>query len=189
MRKLILSMQVSLDGYVEGPNGDMSWMQTDNDNEWDDMFENLQSVDLFLVGAGMWTGYRDYWKQALADPNFSADEVKYAKLAEKTQHIIFSKTLKNTGWENATINNGDLATEVKKLKEQPGRDIMTFGGAAFAASLVDSGLVDEYRLTINPAILGGGKSFFHHLKNNHKLQLVNVNKIGQLVTLTYKQLS
>ena len=189
MRKLILSASVSLDGYVEGPNGDMSWMQVDNKKEWDDIFESLHKVDLYILGAGMWEGYRDYWKQQLVAPDAPADEVKYAKLAEKTQHIVFSKTLKNAGWENSTINSGDVTTEVKKLKEQPGKEIMTFGGAAFAASLLDAGLVDEYRLVINPAIVAGGKSSLNQLKKSHKLQLENVKQLGQLVVLRYNQLS
>jgi dihydrofolate reductase len=123
MRKLILSMQVSLDGYAEGPNGDMSWMQPDDDEQWNDLFKMLKdNVDLFLLGAGMWPEYRDYWKKALASPaDFSDHELEYAKLAGKTQHIVFSKTLKNAGWENTIINNGDIAAEVKKIKEQPGK--------------------------------------------------------------------
>ncbi|RYU86953.1 dihydrofolate reductase [Mucilaginibacter terrigena] len=189
MRKLILSVSVSLDGYVEGPNGDMSWMQVDNSNEWDDLFESLYQVDLYILGAGMWPEYRNHWKKQLADPNAPANEVKYAKLADKTQHIVFSKSLKNSGWDNTIINNGDAIEEVKKLKEQPGKDIMTFGGAAFATSLLDAGLVDEYRLVIHPAIVAGGKSSFHRVKNSHKLKLVSVKQIGELVALTYKQLN
>jgi dihydrofolate reductase len=190
MRKLILSMQVSLDGYVEGPNGDMSWMQADDDEQWDDLFEMLKNnVDLFLLGAGMWPEYRDYWKKALASPtDFSSQEVEYAKLAEKTQHIVFSKTIKDAGWENTTINSGDIVIEVKRIKEQPGKDIQIVGGAAFAAALLDTGLVDEYRIMINPAVVAGGKSFFHHLKNSHSLELTGVSKLGsQVVALTYKQ--
>ncbi|MBB5396738.1 dihydrofolate reductase family protein [Mucilaginibacter sp. AK015] len=188
MRKLILSASISLDGYVEGPNGDMSWMQVDNDQEWDDLFESLNKVDLFILGSGMWTDYSSHWKKQLVDPGAPANEVKYAKIADKTPHIVFSKTLKDAGWDNTTINNGDLAAEVEKLKEQPGKDIMTFGGAKFVASLLDSGLVDEYRLAINPAILAGGKSSFNLLKKSQKLQLESVKQIGQLVVLTYKQL-
>jgi dihydrofolate reductase len=93
MRKLILSMQVSLDGYVEGPKGDMSWMQTDDDESWKNLFEELvNNVDLCLLGAGMWVEYRDYWKKALAEPaNFSQHEVAYAKFAEKRRTLFSLK--------------------------------------------------------------------------------------------------
>jgi dihydrofolate reductase len=192
MRKLILSMQVSLDGYAEGPNGDMSWMQPDDDETWENLFAELaDNVDLCLLGAGMWAEYRNYWKKALAVPvDFSRPEVAYAKFAEKTPHIIFSKKMTDAGWENATINNSDVAAEVKKLKEQTGKGIYIVGGPAFATTLLDSGLVDEYRIHINPAIVGGGKSFFHQVKKRHKLELVKVNQLNsQVVILTYKQLS
>jgi dihydrofolate reductase len=192
MRKLILSMQVTLDGYVEGPNGDMSWMQPDDDEAWENLFQELvNNVDLCLLGAGMWAEYRNYWKKALASPaDFSNHEVAYAKFAEKTQHIVFSKTIKDAGWENVTINSGDVAAEVKKLKEKPGKDVYIVGGAKFATTLLDSGLVDEYRIHINPAVVGGGKSFFHDVSKNHKLELVNVTQLSsKVVILTYKQLS
>ena len=191
MRKLILSMQTSLDGYVEGKNGDMSWMQPDDDETWGDLFGILQDkVDLFLLGRGMWTEYRNYWTKALAEPEkFSAHEVEYAKLAEKTQHIVFSKTLKDAGWENTTINSGDLETEIKKIKASEGKDIQIVGGADFAASLLDSGLVDEIRVLVNPAIVAGGKSFFHQIKNRHSLELTSVRQLSsQVVVLVYNQL-
>jgi dihydrofolate reductase len=98
--------------------------------------------------------------------------------------------MRSAGWETATINSGDVATEVKKLKEQPGKDIYIVGGASFAASLLDTGLVDEYRIHINPAVVGGGKSFFHQLTKNHKLEMLKVSQLSsQVIILTYKQLS
>ncbi len=190
MRKLILCMQVSLDGFVEGPDGDMSWMQPDNDEGWDDLFEMLKDVDLFLLGRVMWPEYRDYWQKALKEPGFSENEVKYAKLADKTPHIIFSQTITDPQWGNATINSGNVEEEVKRLKSQPGKNIQIVGGALLAASLLNSGLVDEYRLVVNPAIIAGGKSFFRQLTQRHGLELTDVKKLdGGLVVLQYKQLS
>jgi dihydrofolate reductase len=191
MRKLILSMQVSLDGFVEGQNGDMSWMQPDDNEQWDDMFAMLlKNVDLLLLGRGMWADYRDYWKKALVDSNFSPNEVKFAKLAERTPHIVFSKTLKDAGWENTTINSGDVADEVKKIKEQSGKDIYIVGGAKFAATLIDSGLVDEYQLVINPVILTKGKSFFQQLTNRRQIELIDTKQLSTGVAiLRYKQVN
>lgn len=190
MRKLILSMQVSLDGFVEGVDGDMSWMQPDDDQLWDDLFNMLQQVDLFVLGSGMWEEYRDYWKKALGESGFSANEIKYARLAEKTRHIVFSGTLQEAGWENTTINSGSLVDEIKAIKQQPGKSIQIVGGAKLAASFIDSGLVDEYRILINPAIIAGGKSIFHGLNNRHLLELTDVKRLSkQLVLLTYNQLT
>ncbi len=189
MRKLILSMHLSLDGFVEGPNKDMSWMQTDDKEDWDNLFMIIKNVDLFLLGRGMWKGYRDYWTKALTEPGFSENEVRYAKLAAKTPHIIFSNSLKQTGWTNATITGGDLKKAIAKLKKQPGKDIQVWGGARFAASLIDSGLIDEYRMLIEPVILAKGKSIFSKLMNRHALELEELKKLKSgVIVARYTQL-
>jgi dihydrofolate reductase len=173
MRKLILAMQTSLDGYIEGPNGDMSWLDTDDDEQWQDLFEMLQSVDLFLLGSNMFPDYRNYWKQALSSPKASENEVAYAKLAEKRKHIVFSSTMQDPGWENTQIITGDVAEEVLKLKQQSGQDIQLVGGAKLASAIISAGLVDEYRLNINPIIIGSGKSFFRDQVNRHLLKHIS----------------
>jgi dihydrofolate reductase len=97
MRKLILSMQMSLDGFIEGENGDATWMNTNDPEDWPDLFEMLKTVDLFVLGRVMWPGYRDYWKQALTSSTASSNEVKYARMAEKTKHLVFSNTITGPG--------------------------------------------------------------------------------------------
>ncbi len=183
MRKLILSINISVDGFVEAVNKDMSWLQPDDKEQWKELFNMLKNVDLFLLGRGMWKEYRDYWTKALDEPGFSAEEIKYAKLAINTQHIIFSTTLKKSGWPNAKIMQGDLKEEVLKFKQQPGKSIQIVGGAKFAAALIDSGLIDEYRFSVNPAILAKGKSIFTGLKNRHSLQLTRVKQLRCGVTV------
>jgi dihydrofolate reductase len=187
MRKLILSMQVSLDGFIEGEDGDSSWIQKDDPELWDDLFDMLKSVDLFLLGRVMFPDYRDYWKWALNGDKASADERKYAALAEKTPHIVFSNTLKDPGWANTRIIGGPVAEEVKKLKQEPGKSIQIVGGARLAATLMNTGLVDEYRITLNPCLIGKGKSFFRlaHSKWKLKLQHSVMLKSGTVI-LKYK---
>ena len=187
MRKLILSMQVSLDGFIEGENGDMSWLQKENEEQWKDIFDMLETVDLFLLGRVMYPDYRDYWKSTLTNEKASPNHKAYARLAEKTAHIVFSQTLKEAGWENTRIISGPVAEEVKKIKQQPGKDIQIVGGAKLAATLIDAGLVDEYRIVVNPVIISKGKSFFCQLTNRSKLQfqLAKVLKSG-VVILKYK---
>jgi dihydrofolate reductase len=187
MRKLILSMQVSLDGFIEGPNGDSSWLIKDDDEQWQDLFEMVESVDLFLLGRAMFPGYRDYWKQALTKPGFSSNEVAYARLAEKTNHIVFSNTVKDPEWSNTKIVKGRVAEEVAKLKNQPGKDIQVVGGAKLAATVIEAGLVDEYRLRINPVIVGSGKSFFKDQNTKRFLELISTKKLKSgIVIVRYK---
>lgn len=189
MRKLILSMSTTVDGYVVGANGDMSWMKPDDDIIWSDLFNLLEDVDLFVLGSGMWEEYREYWKKALKEPGFNDNEVKYARIAERTEHIVFSKTINDSEWENTAVNNGDLATEIRKIKELPGKNIQIVGGAEFAAAMIDTGLVDEYRMLIHPALIAGGKSFWHQIKNRHRIDFVSADRLSNgVIVLLYKEL-
>lgn len=182
MRKLTLSMQMSLDAYVEGPAGEMDWFIND-DETWNDFFEFLQSIDTILLGAGMYPEYADYWRRVLSDPKSRPNEVKYSKLAGKIEHIVFSNSLTKVDpkapedyhgeWRmNTRIVKGDVKTEVLKLKQSSsGKGIVLWGGASMASSLIELGLIDEYRLTINQIILGGGKSLFQNIPK-HLLKLI-----------------
>ena len=197
MRKLTLSMQMSLDGYIEGPAGEMDWFLPD-DETWTEMFDFFKSIDTVLLGAGMYPGYADYWRRVLSDPQAQPNEVQYSKLAGKTEHIVFSKTLTkidpkapgdyNGEWKkNTRIVKGDVKTEVPKLKHSgSGKDIVLYGGASMASSFIELGLVDEYQLWVNQIILGGGKSLFQKV-TKHPLKLIGskTHKSG-VVLLRYK---
>jgi dihydrofolate reductase len=173
MRKLILAMQMSLDGFIEGPHGDMSFLETDVSDLWGDLFEMLEEIDLLLLGRVMYPGYRSYWKDCLANPEkHLAEEVRYARWAEKAQHIVFSQTMTDPEWANTRIEKGPVVETIAKLKQQPGKNIHLVGGAQLAATVMDAGLVDEYRLNITPHIIGNGKSFFAQQHQRSKLQLI-----------------
>src|SRR5688572_6881523 len=197
MRKLILSMQMSLDGYIEGPAGEMDWF-VDDDETWKDMFEFLKLIDTVLLGAGMYPEYAAYWRRVLTDPKAQPNEVQYSRLAGKIDHIVFSNSLTKVDpnapddyhgeWrKNTRIVKGDVKTEVLKLKQSnSGKDIVLYGGASMASSFIELGLVDEYRLSVNQIILGGGKSLFQKV-TKHPLKLIGSKtyKSG-VVLLQYK---
>jgi dihydrofolate reductase len=174
MRKIILSMQMSLDGFVEGENGDMSFLMTDDSSLWEGVFRMIGNVDTCVMGRVMFSGYRDYWKGCLKPgASCSPNEIRYATWADKTQHIVFSKTLKDPEWQNTSVNSGSAVEEVRKLKNSRGGDIYVVGGAMLARTILDAGLVDEYRITIVPVLIGKGKSLLHPLSGKHKLKPVN----------------
>lgn len=185
MRKIILSMQTSLDGFVEGENGDMSWIDTDDKTEWEDVFETLANVDTAILGRGMFEGYRDYWRNCLTSDSCSANERKYAQWAEKTTHVLVSSTIKDPKWANTRIISGSVVDEIKKLKSAKGGDIYVVGGAMLGRTVIDAGLVDEYRITVNPYIAKGGKSLYNPLNADRKLKLVSARTIGGTVVLRY----
>lgn len=151
-------------------------------------FDMIESVDLLILGRGMWNDYCNYWQAALTNTgNFTQNEKDYARYAEKTRHIVFSNTLKDSGWQNAIIMGGSIRDEVLKLKDQPGKDIQIVGGAKLASTLINSDLVDEYRLEVNPVILHTGKSLFTGLLKNQILKLKSANHLKSgVVILTYK---
>jgi dihydrofolate reductase len=187
MRKIILSMQTSLDGYVVGENDDMSWVDTDSSASWNDVFDVLSNVDTALLGRGMYAEYRDYWKKCLTDPKCSANERKYAQWADKIQHFVVSKTLKDPQWDNTKVISGSVVDEVKKLKAQSGGDIYVVGGATMARTMIDAGLVDEYNITVNAYIAKGGKSIYNPLTNARKLEFISSKPIGSAVVLRYRE--
>jgi dihydrofolate reductase len=186
MRKLILSMQVSLDGYIESSTGDMDWMDINSNDGWDVVFDMMKNIDLLLLGRKMYNGYRDFWKNALVDPDAAENDRRYAVIADSLPHIVFSKTLKEAGWSNTIIHSGDVVEEIIRLKNQDGKDIYLVGGAKLASTALDAQLVDELILKVAPVLLGGGKSLFLDVYNRQELKLTDVRSFSNgMVDLTY----
>lgn len=175
-RKVILSMQITLDGYVAGTNDEMDWISS-SDEIWAEMFKDLESVDTYLLGRKMFDGYRDFWTSALNNSSMPADLVKFAGIASKTQHIVFSHNDFDPKWDNTRVAH-DPKAEIARLKKQDGKDIMAWGGAGFASELINLGLIDEYRLTVNPVLLGKGKALFGNLKNRSSLKLIGSKQMA-----------
>ena len=166
MRKLKLQMQLSGDGFVAGPNGEMDWMNFN----WDDKLktyitELTDSTDTILLGRKLAEGFIPYWKDAASkkdDPQYN-----FAKKMHEYPKVVFSKTLTENNWENTTIEKDKSA--ITKLKNKDGKDIIVYGGAGFVSSLINKDLIDELYLFINPTAIGEGLSIF---KQRKKLKLV-----------------
>ncbi len=176
MRKIILSMQMTLDGYVCGPNDEMDWIYNGGD-EWGDMQQDMDSSDTFLLGAKMYPGYSEYWQKVLTDPNANPDEKKFAQVADKTQHIVFSRSMQHADWDNTRIAR-DVDSEIAKLKQEEGKNMLLWGGASLAQYFIAKGLVDEVRLTIVPVLLGAGKKLFPDDGERRKLELVSAKQLN-----------
>ena len=156
-RKLIVRMNMSLDGYVEGPNGTLNGFSSGPEH-WSDLFSVLEGVDAFLVGRGMYAGYGEHWTAALTRSMASDGERTFAQLAQRTKHYVVSRTMQTAKFFQTSILR-DL-DGVARLKQQPGKSIIAWGGAALASALYNAGLVDELHLLVNPVVLGGGKALF-----------------------------
>ncbi len=170
MRKLKLQMQITIDGFVAGSNGEMDWMVFD----WDDDMKNYvdeitKPVDCIILGRKLAQGFIPSWTSRIADPE-TADA--FAHKMVNTPKIVFSKTLENAEWKNTKLAKGDSVQEITQLKKQPGEDIIVYGGGSFVSSLIMEGLIDEYNLFINPVALGKGMTIFNDLEDKLNLTLV-----------------
>jgi len=184
-RKLILSMQITLDGFVAGPNDEADWLITGED-DWKDLFKDLDSADTYLLGRKMYPLYSEHWQTVLHTPGSDPNELKFAKLADKTQHIVFTKGDFKPDWKNTRVAH-DLPAEVARLKKENGKNIIAWGGANFALNLIKLDLVDEYRFALNPTMLAGGKQLFRNLEQKKKLTLIDSKPLKSgLIILTYQ---
>ena len=170
MRKLILKTAISLDGFLEGPGGAMDWFSM-GDAVWQEVFKLTADADAVLCGRGMYSGYAPHWRAVLAEPDkHPRPEVEYARWAEQTPHVVFSRELAGADRANTRVMR-DVASDVPRLKREAGKNLLAYGGARFAGALIEQGLVDEYHLVVEPVVLGGGKPLFDKPGGRRALKL------------------
>lgn len=172
MRKLKLQVQISVDGFIAGPSGEMDWMVWNWDDPLKDYVRALtDSVDTIVLGRKLAQEFIPYWEKVAMDER--NPEQEFGKLMSKYRRLVFSRTLpKNVHWKNAEITSGDLGAVIAKLKEEDGKDIIAYGGSSFVSSLIKQALIDEYYLFVNPAVLGRGLSIFQSVEQRLDLKLV-----------------
>lgn len=173
MRKLKLQAQVSADGFVGGPNGELDWMTWN----WDDALKKYvndltEPVDTILLGKNMTDGFVKHWETVKADPNDEGHA--FGTKMIDTPKVVFSSTLNRSTWNNTTLAKGDYVEVINNLKNQPGKDIIVYGGATFVSSLIKAGLIDEYNLFLNPAAIGKGLAIFKDMSNTLNFNVMNV---------------
>ena len=180
MRTVFYGMHVSLDGFIEGDNGDLSW--TAPDIELHQYFNDLErEIDMSLYGRRLYENMAAYWPTADQDPTAPPVEAEYAKIWCAQPRVVFSTTLKEAKWAEKIVRE-NVAEEVRRLKEN-GSGLLSVGGAGLAASLSQMGLIDEYWLYLHPVILGSGKRFFGPLEEKIDLELVETQRIGGRVLM------
>jgi dihydrofolate reductase len=166
MRKVILGVAISLDGYIEGPNGEYDWCLTDQDYGLKEFFKRIDAIFI-----GRKTYEMSSEMEAGGFPKF--------------KEYIFSTTLDKVK-EGATLIKEDIKTEVEKIKSEKGKDIWLFGGAALTTSLLNLGLVDEISLAVHPLMLSAGKPLFHNIAQRINWNLLDTKTYSTgLVSLTY----
>lgn len=186
MRKLKLQVQITVDGFIAGPNGEMDWLKLPwTEDIIDYVRQNSDPVDTILLGKNLAQGFIPHWENVAKnsdDPEYEGG-IKYSK----TPKIVFTKTLHESIWNNTVLATGDLLEEVNALKNQNGGDLIVYGGASFVSALIKQGLIDEYHLFINPSAIGIGMPIFKELGNRQNLILIKSTSFDcGIVVLQYK---
>ena len=165
MRKLKLQIQMTIDGFVAGPNGENDWVFLAGPDEagFQKIIELADSSDTLLLGRKLASEFPAYWEN-MADNMPDNPAHPLAQLIVNMRKIVFSKTETAIAGRNVEVENGDLATAVQALKEQPGKDILVYGGVNFVSSLISLNLIDEYYFIIAPVAIGAGLSIFNERK-------------------------
>jgi len=189
MRILKLQVQMTIDGFIAGPNGEMDWMILDWSEDLKEYVKQLTDpVSTILLGRNLAEGFIPYWTAAFNKP---APEEGAEKLVT-TPKVVFSKTLVKAdpmviGWDNTTLANGELVDEVNALKRAEGGDMIVYGGSKFVSSLIKENLIDELHLVINPTIIGKGLPIFQEVTQNQNYQLITSKNFDcGIVVLKYK---
>jgi dihydrofolate reductase len=180
MRKVLYALSVSLDGFFEAANGDLSWSNPDEEL-FQHFIEREATFGLHLYGRRLYENMAAFWPTADENPSAPKPVIAYAKIWKSIPNIVFSTTLAQVG-ENSRLVRGNLAAEVNQLKAQAGQDLIV-GGAELAASFMQLGLIDEFWLYIRPIILGSGQPMFRPLRDTLNLQLIDTRTFRSGVVL------
>jgi dihydrofolate reductase len=176
MRRLIVFNHVTLDGYFTGANGDMSWAHAGNDDAEFNAFvaDNASGGGQLLLGRTTYELFSSYWPTPTAIKN---DPI-VAQGMNTMPKVVFSRTLDNVSWSNTKLLKGDLISEVRKLKNEPGNGIAILGSGTIVSQLAPTRLIDEYQVVVNPIVLGKGRPLFDGLEKTLNLKLTKTRAFG-----------
>jgi len=180
MRKIILFNLITLDGFFAGPDGEIDWHNVDQEfNEF--AIDQLDSAGGLIFGRMTYQLMASYWPT----PTAITDDPEVAGKMNSIPKIVFSKTLEKVEWNNTRLVKGNIVEEISKLKQQPGKDLYIFGSANLASSIIQKGLIDEYRIIVNPVAIGSGMPLFKDIQDRLNLKLIKVKTFRSGNVLLY----
>ncbi|PJJ79791.1 dihydrofolate reductase family protein [Mucilaginibacter auburnensis] len=188
MRKLVASVNITLDGFIAGPNCELDWHFSRWTTEMADVQTSLLSnADTILLGRVTYNAMAAYWPNVSSNVSFPRQDLAFADLMNSRQKAVFSNTIDALVWPNSYKISGKLDREIFKLKQTPGRDIMVYGSSKLMIGLIKLGLIDHFALWVHPVVLGKGKPLFSKMNDVVNMQLVQVRKFSSGVVLTQYQ--
>jgi dihydrofolate reductase len=180
MRKIFAFLMATVDGYYEGPNQEFDFWITDE--EFNDLsVEQLDEVDTLLFGRVTYEGMAAYWPT----PAAAEDDPRITARMNSISKLVVSRTLDKPDWENTRVIKDDVAEELTRLKQQPGKAIAIFGSSDLTVNLLEQGLVDEVRIMVNPVAIGAGKSLFRTADRKIDLKLLKTRAFKSGNVLLY----
>lgn len=177
-KSVILDLAITLDGFIEGPNGEIDWCIMDPEMDFPQF---LSRIDTIFYGRKSY----DLWGNYVVENGANDSEKELWSAVHSKKKYVFSKT-KTSDHHNVVFINDDITREVNQLKSQPGKDIWLYGGASLITTFINLGLVDEFRLSVHPVVLGEGKPLFKDLKQRLNLNLTHTRRFSSgVVQLIY----
>jgi dihydrofolate reductase len=188
MRKLKLQVQMSIDGFIAGPKGEMDWMSINWGDDINGYVASItEPIDTIVLGRKLAEGFIPHWAGVAANPE--NPEYLAGRIFTDTLKVVFTRTLEKSPWDNTVLAKGNLVDEINRLKSLNGKDIMAYGGATFVSSLIRNGLIDEYHLFISPTAIGNGMPIFKELNSKQNLALIKSRSFDcGIVVLNYEPL-
>lgn len=171
MRKIISFMHISLDGFVAGLNGEMDWINVDEEI-FDHVGKRISRGDTALYGRVTYQMMENYWPTAADKPAATKHDIEHSKWYSQAHKIVLSKTMNDAGLTNTKIISENLSENINEIKQQAGEDILIFGSPTATHALIQRNLIDGYWLFVNPIILGRGIPLFAAIKDKIKLELL-----------------
>ncbi len=188
MRKLIVSMNLTLDGFMAGTDRELDWhFQSWSSRMGRVLGEQLSQADTILLGRITYTAMAGFWPAQLRNLSLSREDIAFAGMMNSRRKVVFSNTLDKPLWNNTIIVRGDIPGEVRKLKEMAGTNIIIYGSGSLVSSLMRSNLVDEYSLWMHPVFLGNGKPMYKELNKVIPMDLLGTDSFGSgVVKMDFK---
>jgi dihydrofolate reductase len=188
MRKVIVLMHESLDGMVAGPNGEMDWIQFDEEMTGY-VSKATQDADAAIYGRVTYQMMESYWPTAAENPNATRHDIDHANWVNQAQKIVFSRTMERSDWKGTVIMKDIVRDEIESLKKQQGKNLLLIGSASIVHAFIELDLIDEYWINVNPVLLGKGKPMFRNIKNRQNLNLTEAKNFnGGVMGLKYERL-
>jgi dihydrofolate reductase len=184
MRKLIVTEFYSLDGLMSDPQDQMDWVTTTFSQDMGKYVEDVYAnADTLFLGGVTYKIMANYWPTADTNPEAFQGDAEAAHIMNSIRKVVFSKNLKDLAWSNSALKTEIVPEEIKKMKQEPGKNMLVAGSASIVQQLTNFGLVDEYHLLVHPVILGTGKPLFKDMSERHNLKLISTEVFKNGVVL------